>query len=202
MVSIEGYSTKTAIHTIEYEEDYFTKTGYQGYQDYPLNEIRTQKIIDMTSPKSVVDIGGAYGYIVKRLLDRGIHAVCMEVSHWCEKQKVVPDNFVRHDMRVVPYPFKDKEFDVLYCEGVLEHIGEEYIEGIMGEFERISHKRILALTFDWHLREAPYSEENDTAPGHLCIHNTNWWFQKIPDHSWLFIPPTGTQDSKSWLYKC
>ena len=199
---VERYATSKAMNIIEYEKDYFTKTGYEGYWDYPLNEIRVQKIIDMTHPQSVLDVGGAYGYIVKRLLDKGIYAVCMEISKWCEEQKVVPDNFVRHDMRVVPYPFKDKEFDVLYCEGVLEHIEEQYIDDIMKEFERVSHSRLLALTFDWHTKLRPYSVENALAPGHLCLHDHNWWFKKIPNYSWLFIPATGIQDSNLWFYKC
>ena len=189
------------IPKIEYEKDYFTKTGYEGYQDYPLNEIRTQKIIDMTHPKSVLDVGCAYGYIVKRLLGKGVHAIGMDISHWAEKQNVIPNHFVRHDIREIPYPFKDKEFDTLYCEGVLEHIGDKYIEKIMAEFDRISHERILALTFDWHVKVSPYNSNNAKAPGHINLHNQNWWFEKMPKQTWLFLPPTGIQDSNLWLYK-
>ncbi len=200
-MGIEQYATNPALHHIEYEEEYFTKTGYEGYKDYPLNDVRTQKIIDMTHPQRVLDVGGAYGYIVKRLLDKGIYAVCMEVSEWCKEQKIVPDNFVLHDLRDVPYPFKDKEFDVLYCEGVLEHIEDEYIESVITEFERVSHERVLALTFDWHVKEKPYSPESAEAPGHINLHNNNWWFKRMPKQTWLFLPPHGIQDSDLWMYK-
>ena len=203
-MEIEKYSLTAPLHSIEYEKEYFTKTGYEGYRDYPLNDVRAQKIIDMTHPKRVLDVGGAYGYIVKRLLAQGIHAICMEISHWCEEQAktIIPDHFVRHDMRDTPYPFKDKEFDVVYCEGVLEHIEDKFIEAIMTEFERISHERILALTFDWHIKVAPHLSEDGLAPGHINLHSHNWWFAKMPIHSWLFYPATGIQDERIWLYKC
>ena len=200
--ALERY-IQTRPQPTEYEEDYFTRTGYRGYTDYSANAERVRKIIEMgNNPKSVLDVGGAYGYTVKRLLEKGIYAVCMEVSHWAEKQGVVPDNFVRHDMRETPWPFKNKEFDIAYCEGVLEHIEEEFIPAIMAEFERVAHRRILALTFDWHVKVAPHSKKNELAPGHMTIKGQMWWFEKMPDHTWLFIPATGTQDGNLWLYKC
>lgn len=201
MVDLEKYSI--ASQKTEYEETYFTKIGYEGYFDYPLNTTRVNKIIAITHPKSVLDMGCAYGYIVKRLLEKGIHAVGMDVSHWCEKQAqyIIPDHFIRHDIRDTPWPFKDKEFDVAYCEGVLEHIEDEFIEAVMKEFERVSNKRLLALTFDWHIKVRPHLSEDGLAPGHINLHDQKWWFGKIPDYTWLFIPPTGIQDGNMWMYK-
>lgn len=204
MVTLERYSTDPSYHHIEYEEEYFTKTGYEGYQDYGINTERVRKIIAIGTPKSVLDVGCAYGYIVKRLLGEGIEAIGMDISHWCEKKaaEIIPGHFVRHDIRETPYPFTDKQFDLLYCEGVLEHIEDKYIDAIMAEFDRVAHKRMLALTFDWHVKVAPYSPSNELAPGHVNLHDHNWWFEKMPDHTWLFIPATGIQDKKTWLYKC
>ena len=202
-MSLEKYATHDTLNTTEYEEGYFTKTGYDGYWDCPEHAIRVEKIINITQPQSVLDVGCAYGYIVKRLLDKGIHAVGMDISHWCEQKaaEIIPRHFVRHDMRQTPYPFRGKEFDVLYCEGVLEHIGAQYIDKIMVEFERISNKRLLALTLEWHIQANPHKSQDGIAPGHLCLHNHNWWFNKMPNYSWLFLPPYGTQDSNMWLYK-
>jgi len=201
VMSLEDYWSP--IHNIEYEKDYFTKTGYEGYQDYPLNTERVRKIIAMTNPTSVLDVGCAYAYIVKRLLDKGIHAMGMDISHWCEKQAatICPGHFIRQDLTVIPYPFKDKEFDVLYCEGVLEHVSDSKVDEVMKEFERVSNRRILALTFDWHVKVAPYSPASELTPGHINLHSHEWWFNKMPDYTWLFYPATGTQDAKIWLYK-
>jgi len=200
-MGIDNYMSSAISNNVKYEKDYFTKTGYEGYRDYPINTIRVEKIISITNPESVVDLGCAYGYIVRRLREKGIHAVGMDISHWCEEQQVIPGYFVRHDMRDTPWPFQDKEFDVAYCEGVLEHVEDEYVEAIMTELERVSNKRLLALTFDWHVKVKPYSSESNLAPGHVNLHNHNWWFSKMPKHSWLFYPPYGIQDSDIWLYK-
>lgn len=202
-INLEKYATAPALHNIEYEKKYFTQTGYEGYKDYPINGPRVEKIINMAHPKSVLDVGAAYGYIVKRLLEKGIHAIGMDISHWCEEQadKIIPGHFVRHDLAEIPYPFKDKEFDLLYCEGVLEHVNDTKVDAVMKEFERVSQSRLLALTFDWHLEEHPYSPESAEAPGHINLHNQNWWFEKMPKYTWLFIPATGIQDGELWLYK-
>ena len=200
-MGLDEYSAKPAYHNVEYEKDYFTKTGYEGYMDYAINTERVRKIIEMTHPKSVLDCGCAYGFISKRLMDKGIHSVGMDISHWCEKQGIIPGHFVRHDMQITPWPFKDKEFDVAYCEGVLEHVEDDRVDDIMAEFERVSRRRILALTFDWHVELSPYSKFNSEAPGHINLHSHNWWFEKMPEHTWLFYPATGIQDSNVWLYK-
>jgi len=200
-MGLESYYSP--IHNIEYEREYFTKTGYEGYRDYPINTIRVEKIIDMAHPSSVLDVGCAYGYIVKRLLDKGIHAVGMDISHWCEEQAkdICPNHFIRQDLTETPYPFKDKEFDLLFCEGVLEHVDDKSVERVMAEFERVSRERMLALTFDWHVKVSPYSPESLEAPGHINLHSHNWWFNKMPKYTWLFYPATGTQDGNIWLYK-
>ena len=184
---------------VTYEEDYFLHGnafgGYEGYSDFPVHADRVKKIIDIANPKSVLDVGCAYGYIVHRFLDLGIHAIGMDISEWCEKQaqKIIPDHFIRHDVRQ-RLPFKYKEFDVLYCEGVLEHIETEYIGDIMREFERVSNKRILALSFDYH----PNAKET---AGHLCLKDHNWWFAMMPYHTWLFLGNTAIEGGNQWFYK-
>ena len=179
---------------VEYEEDYFTKSPYSPYIDWGFNKVRAQKIIDLTHPYSVLDVGCAYGYIVKRFLDMGIPAIGMDISHWCESRNIIPEHFVRHDLRDTPYPFEDKQFSVLYCEGVLEHIEEEHIPKIMREFERVALRRILQISLINH-------DGSKETPGHICLKDHDWWFDRMPDHTWLFISPTGTQDGKVWLYK-
>lgn len=179
---------------MEYEKNYFTIIGYRPYFDFPAHKIRAEKIMNIAHPHSVLDVGCAYGYIVKHLLDEGIHSVGMEISKWCESRRIIPDNFITHDMRVAPYPFKDKEFDLVYCEGVLEHIEEEYIPDIMKEFERISKERMIQVTFEDH----PNATQE---AGHLCIHDFQWWLDRIPDYTWLFITPTGTDGGNVWIYK-
>ena len=179
-----------------YDEAYFTKSVYQGYRDYDAHKQRVEKIISLAHPQRVLDAGCAYGFIVRRLLDKGIYAVGMDVSEWAGKmaKDIIPHNFVCHDMRKTPYPFRDKEFDVVYCEGVLEHIEEEYIAGIMREFARIGHETIIQVAFECH------QGAKDT-PGHLTLHDNGWWMSVIPDGTWLAWQECDTGNCQVWLYK-
>ena len=137
----------------------------------------------------------AYGYIVRRLLDKGIHAMGIDVSKWCEKQaqKIIPGHFIRHDM-TKRLPFRNKEFDVVYCEGVLEHIDPYSIADVMREFDRVSKYRIIQTSFSTHKNVS----ETD---GHICIRPMEWWFAMIPEQTWLFLDESGTDGGNQWLYK-
>ncbi|MDD4986658.1 MAG: class I SAM-dependent methyltransferase [Dehalococcoidales bacterium] len=181
---------------MEYEQDYFINGGYKGYRDYDAHAGRVKKLISITHPQSVLDVGCAYGFITRRLLDQGIYAVGMDVSNWCEQiaQNIIPNNFVRHDMREAPYPFRDKEFDVLYCEGVLEHIEEEHIIPIMREFERVSLRRLIQVSFAEH-------KDVEKEQGHITIKDANWWLSVIPVNTWLAAQEAATENTGIWLYK-
>ncbi len=181
---------------VEYEKEYFTKTGYDGYRDWEAHKQRALHIVDIATPRSVLDVGAAYGYTVKHLLEMGIYAVGMDVSEWAEQRSkdIIPHNFVRHDMRKPPYPFRDKEFDLVYCEGVLEHIEEEFIIPIMKEFERISHERIIQVSFSNH-------KEVEKEVGHINLHDNEWWLCCIPPRTWLAYEEKDTSQNVIWLYK-
>lgn len=179
----------------EYEEAYFTKDGYKaGYQDFPAHEIRVRKIIDLAHPKSVLDVGGAYGFITRRFHQHGVFAYCMDRSEWCEKQGIIPGYFVRHDMRYIPWPFMDQQFDLAYCEGVLEHIDQYFIPTIMEEFGRVARRRVFQISFSDHIG----AEKEE---GHTNLHTPDWWFRWLPRHTWLLISPCGTDEGDQWLYK-
>ena len=185
---------------LKYEKKYFTQgnefEGYTGYCDFPQHAKRVEKIISMAKPSSVLDVGCAYGYIVRRLLEKGIKAHGIDVSRWCERQarNIIPNHFTRHDIRK-RLPFENKAFDLIYCEGVLEHIDIIYIPEIMYEFERVANKRIIQVSFPTH----PNASKTG---GHKCLMPREWWFAAIPIHTWLFNEDSGTDRGEMWLYKC
>ncbi len=80
-----------------FEKDYFegrTSNYSSGYRDYePYFDFLTRKVLAKT-PSSVLEIGCAYGFIIKRLLSRGIFAVGIDVSEWATKQGISP-NIIR-----------------------------------------------------------------------------------------------------------
>ncbi|AWX32294.1 hypothetical protein [Methanosphaera sp. BMS] len=58
--------------------------------------------------------------------------------------------FIAHDCSKVPYPVKDKEYDLIIACQVLEHFG---LRGqqvkIFNEFERMSKRAIITLPYKW-----------------------------------------------------
>ena len=85
-------------------------------------------------------------------------------------------------------------FDVIYCEGVLEHIPEDKIPATFKEFERVGQRFYLQVS----LEEHPGAK---LEPGHECLHNVAWWMERIPMNSWLLLDPTGTDGGIYWFFK-
>lgn len=178
----------------DYDESYFNGEVYQKYEDFPAHEQRVDKLIRITHPKSVLDVGCAYGYIVKRLLDKGIDAWGCDVSEYAESRakEIIPGRFKRCPAWDMPY--QSGSIDVIYCEGVLEHIPEDKIEATFKEFQRIGHRFYLQAS----LQEHPGV---NLEPGHVCVKNTDWWLERIPMDSWFLLSPSGSDSGIYWIYK-
>ena len=176
---------------MEYDSKYFTEIGYKdGYPDNGLYMVRATKIINIAKPTSVLDVGCARGWVVKHLLELGVPAWGIDPSEWCKKNSGVPRNHIVASADDIP--FEDKSFDLLYCEGVLEHINEIKIPKVMSEFNRVSKRRMLQISLLGHYQEDP---------GHICIKDLSWWFNIVPEYTWIFAGDTGTQDGNQWIYK-
>lgn len=183
------------IKTHTYGKDYFNGEGYDFYADFPAHRLRAEKLVAVTNPRDVLDVGCAYGYIVYYLLRMHVYAFGIDISTYAEEmaKNIIPGHFLWHDARQ-PLPFPDKSFDVIYCEGMLEHIEEECIEKIMAEFDRVAYRRYLQVSFAHH----PNVEKEY---GHVCIKDINWWIDKIPPHTYLAMGGTGTEENNNWFYK-
>lgn len=170
-----------------YGKDYFTKYPYNQYQDFPRHDVAFGRFVRMLRPVSVLDIGCAYGYIVRRCIEAGIPAVGMDVSQWCGLQHVI-SCYVRGTAWALP--FKGKSFDVIHCEGVLEHLPEDRMLKIMKEFERVAHRYYLGICYD----------DSDTE-GHICIHPSEWWMERVPPGTYLGLTGRSLDIEDEWYYK-
>ena len=131
-----------------YSREYFEDgtTGYVGYWDF-LTHYRMVKQILNRKPSNVLDVGGARGYIVKKLEAHNIPATCMDASLHAWHTRAT-DNYVLHDATQTPWPFKDKEFDLLTSFSFLEHIEGEHIESVIREMARVSKRCYHTITFE------------------------------------------------------
>jgi ubiquinone/menaquinone biosynthesis C-methylase UbiE len=114
----------------------------------------------------------------------------LDISAWAglQSREIIPGCYIRG--HIAWLPFKDKVFDLCYCEGVLEHIEEQLIDRVMNEMYRVSHKRILGVSFD-----AP------NTLGHICNHSLEWWVEKIPSGTYLGFTGRSLDRENIWLYK-
>jgi len=126
-----------------FSREYFENgtKGYRLYRDFPCHW-KTVEIILERKPKSVLEVGGARGYIVKKLEDQGVKATCMDVSKHCWHTRAT-NSFVLHDATKKPWPFKDKEFDLCFSIAFLEHVPEDKVDTVIEEMCRVANRRQL-----------------------------------------------------------
>jgi hypothetical protein len=121
------------------------------------------------NPKSVLEVGAARGYLVKRFEAAGIPAKGLEISKHCHLTRVT-DSVVEWDICQTPWPFKDGEFDLCYSVAVMEHIPEEGISSLF-VIARTDLNDLEVYPYEvlkWILRMR--SNEKDEQPKILKIH--------------------------------
>jgi predicted SAM-dependent methyltransferase len=144
--------------------------AYEGYWDYPVHWVTFQKLMDL-NPKSVLEVGAARGYLVKRFEAAGIPAKGLEISKHCHLTRVT-DSVVEWDICQTPWPFKDGEFDLCYSVAVMEHIPEESLPAIIAEMKRVSKRGLHGIDFG----------ENDDGfdKTHCTLRTKEWWAERLP----------------------
>lgn len=158
-----------------YTREYFDEgtIGYKLYRDFP-SHWRIVKIILEKKPESVLDVGGARGYIVKKLEANGIHATCMDIAENAYHNRVT-ENFMLHDARVTPWIFSDKTFDLCMSTSFMEHLTEPEIEVVIKEMARVSKRGYHSITFE--------KTPQDIDITHRTFKPIEWWYQKFKEYA-------------------
>jgi predicted SAM-dependent methyltransferase len=155
------------LYTREYFED--GTIGYIGYRDFEVHYKLAEEIASM-NPESVLDVGGARGYIVKKVEALGIPAICMDISEHAWHTRAT-DSFVLHDAEDVPWPFEDNQFDLLTSFAFLEHIKEENLEGVLREMVRVSKRGFHNISFE--------KTPEDIDVTHVTFRPQKWWEERF-----------------------
>lgn len=158
-----------------YNREYFDGArggfgGYarEGYWDYPVHWVTFREIMKR-EPTSVLEIGSARGYVLKRIEDVGVRVKGLEISEHCFHTRVVQD-IMTWDITETPWPIRDKEFDLCFSNAVLEHIPEDKIEDIALEMERTCKRGLHGISF----------EDDDFDKTHTTLHGPSWWSERLP----------------------
>lgn len=111
-----------------YNKEFYEKCCGDNYDDVEswtaFFGLVAQKIVDVFAPKTVLDAGCAYGYLVKALRDLGVEAYGFDVSEFAISQAhedIKPFVAVHSITEKLPDTFPDK-FDLVITIEVLEHL--------------------------------------------------------------------------------
>ncbi len=164
-----------------YDRDYFENgiaTKKSNYVDYSWNRLgsyfqKTAKhIVDKFSPKSVLDVGCAKGYLVKSLIELGVDAKGIDPSEYALSGAHEDVKSKLTSGVVQSIPFDDNTFDVVTCFDVMEHIPEADIDIALSEMIRVSKQWVV-------LRLVTKELPDDIDKNHATIHDKEWWIDKI-----------------------
>lgn len=159
-----------------FDKHYFNGGGkvggyaHEGYWDYPVHWVTYQKVMEH-NPESILEIGAARGYMVKKFNDAGVKSKGLEISHHCQLTRVTND-VIEWDICQTPWPFKDKEFDLAFSTAVFEHIPAEHLDAVLKEMNRVSKRGLHGIDFG----------ENDDGfdKTHCTLRTKEWWLERMP----------------------
>lgn len=158
---------------------------YDVYHQYMNSEFGAKYVSAVCNSfdfESVLDVGCAKGFALDEFKKYGIKTFGCDVS----KEAL---SVCGHEHQVLtpkrPLPFKDKEFDLVFCTDVLEHLEEPDAIQLIKELERVASKYIFATicfrpsqAFKPRVALSALSQEQIdlcNTEWHLTIKPREWW---------------------------
>lgn len=145
----------------------------KGYQNWGINSVRARYVADM-KPDTVLDLGCALGFVVKKLRSQNISAFGVDVSDWCMEH--IPQE-MRPYIRKLDFTqgllWPDQYLDMIVSFSVLEHIDPEKIDFVISEIKRVARRGVIAVTPG----DSPGFSEDAS---HNIKQPLAWWREQFP----------------------
>jgi SAM-dependent methyltransferase len=156
-----------------YSRSYFEDgtTGYSLYRDFPVHW-KTFRLVMDRKPASVLELGAAYGFQVKRFNDAGVPSWGAEISPHCWHRRVTPNLKIADATEGLP--FRDGEFDLVTSTAFMEHIPEDRLPRLVNEMQRVARRGLHGISFS---DTIPAGDHDVT---HFNLKPRSWWVGHLP----------------------
>lgn len=194
-------STQITTHPTQKPEELFDKHyfngggkvgGYAlpGLWDFPCHEITASHVL-ARKPESVLELGCARGYILKRLQDANVAASGLEISKHCYLT-MVAEEITLWDMCKTPWPVSvgnkadlvaqgDGAFrtipkiDLCFSIATLEHIPESVLPDVIKEMVRTCKRGLHGIDFG--------AKDDGFDKTHCTLKPKEWWEDKFAKYA-------------------
>ena len=146
--------------------------GYagSGYRDFPVHWVTFAHVMER-KPTSVLELGCARGYLLKRFSDYGkIPVAGLEISEHCRLTRAI-ESVITHDVTKAPWPVADQTYDLAFSSAFLEHIAEEQLPIVFAEMARTTRRGLHGI--DIH-------DGDGFDQTHHTIRPLAWWKERLP----------------------
>ena len=178
--------------------------GGEGYQDFGVNALKADEVAARVVPGArVLDVGCAFGYMVRRLRERGLDAWGTDISSYAISQAPAETRPYLIQGPAHQLWWEHETSDYLVSFGMLEHIPEDLLVPTLKEFGRIAKQGLLSIT----MRGDPEAEQDPThkrlrsyqewrqliqeyLPGYELYSDAQEWWQTRAKRRWMVVAPT------------
>lgn len=132
----------------QFSRKYFEEAdfgGYVLYRDYPCHWKTAQVVLDR-KPTSAVELGAAYGFVVKRLKDAGVPTVGVDVSNHCAHRRITNDIVIADATEELNH-WAPSKYDLVYSVAFLELVPPERVPMLKTGMERVAKRGLHGVSF-------------------------------------------------------
>ena len=142
----------------------------------PFFDNMAERIIEKYAPKTVLDMGCAFGYLVSALRNKGVQAYGIDISEYALSQadeKIKPYVKVMSALDELPDNFP-KKYDLVVSIEMIEHLYEDDGLKVIKKMTEYSDRILLSYT------------DNDFAePTHVNVQQKEYWCEKFAEHNYF-----------------